>query len=302
VERYDRTNQGDLFGEARQPGEPPKGKRRAPGPEPAGVGPLGREGRIRVGTSGYSFADWVGPFYSAGTKRGAMLDEYVHHFDVVEINSTYYRVPSASMFERMNEKTPEGFEFIVKLFRGMTHEIVDDAEMYRHFTGAVAPLVEAGKFGGYLAQFPWKFKNSKAAKAHMGALRKKLGEAPLFVEFRHDSWIEDKTFEFLRDLGVGYCAVDEPRLKGLVPPLVAATTDEGYVRFHGRNARNWWGKGGGDRYDYDYNSEELSEWADKMLDLESKVKKVYAFFNNCHAGHAARNAELMIEMLGDELG
>ena len=302
MERYDRTNQGDLFGETRKPGEPPKGKRRAPGSEPAGVGPLGREGRIRVGTSGYSFADWVGPFYSAGTKRGAMLDEYVHHFDVVEINSTYYRVPSASMFERMNEKTPEGFEFIVKLFRGMTHEIVDDSEMYRHFTGAVAPLVEAGKFGGYLAQFPWKFKKSKAAQAHMGALRKKLGEAPLFVEFRHDSWIEDKTFEFLRDLGVGYCAVDEPRLKGLVPPLVAATTDEGYVRFHGRNAKNWWGKGGGDRYDYDYNSEELSEWADKMLDLESKVKKVYAFFNNCHAGHAARNAELMIEMLGDELG
>ena len=302
MEYDDRINQGDLFGETRQPGEPPTGTRRAPGPEPAGVGPLGREGRIRVGTSGYSFADWVGPFYSAGTKRGAMLDEYVHHFDVVEINSTYYRVPSASMFERMNEKTPEGFEFIVKLFRGMTHEIVDDSEMYRHFTGAVAPLVEAGKFGGYLAQFPWKFKKSKAAQAHMGALRKKLGEAPLFVEFRHDSWIEDKTFEFLRDLGVGYCAVDEPRLKGLVPPLVAATTDEGYVRFHGRNAKNWWGKGGGDRYDYDYNSEELSEWADKMLDLESKVKKVYAFFNNCHAGHAARNAELMIEMLGDELG
>jgi uncharacterized protein YecE (DUF72 family) len=95
--------------------------------------------------------------------------------------------------------------------------------------------------------------------------------------------------------------VDEPRLKGLVPPVVAATTDEGYVRLHGRNARNWWGKGGGDRYDYDYNGDELKEWAGKMLDLESKVKKVYAFFNNCHAGHAARNAELMIEMLSDDL-
>jgi len=304
VKHRDAKSQGDLFG------GPPSERKTASEdrsiadrrPVPADIGPLGREGRIRVGTSGYSFADWVGPFYPAGTPRGRMLDEYVHHFDVVEINSTYYRVPNASMFERMNEKTPEDFEFIVKLYRGMTHEIADDAEMYRHFTGAVEPLREAGKFGGYLAQFPWKFKNSKAAKAHLGALRKKLGQAPLFVEFRHDSWIEDKTFEFLRDLGVGYCAVDEPRLKGLVPPLVAATTDVGYVRFHGRNERNWWGKGGGDRYDYDYNSEELSEWADRMLDLESKVKKVYAFFNNCHAGHAARNAELMIEMLGDELG
>ena len=300
----DRDSQGDLFG-----GEPSREGSIAGGsgaydsrPEPPHLQPLGREGRIRIGTSGYSFADWTGPFYPAGTPRGKMLDEYVRHFDVVEINSSYYRIPSRSMFERMEQKTPEGFEFIVKLFRGMTHEIEDDSHMYREFVDSTEPLKEAGKFAGYLAQFPWKFKNSKSAKAHLGTLRKRLGDDPLFIEFRHDSWIEDKTFEFLRDLGVGYCTVDEPRLKGLVPPLVAATTDEGYVRLHGRNSANWWGKGGGARYDYDYNSDELSEWAGKILDLEGKVKKVYAFFNNCHAGHAARNAELMIEMLGEELG
>ncbi len=255
-----------------------------------------------MGTSGYSFADWIGPFYPAGTPRSKMLDEYVRHFDIVEINSSYYRIPTASMFERMEHKTPAGFEFIVKLFRGMTHEIEDDARMYREFVDSVAPLKEADKFAGFLAQFPWKFKNGDAGKAHLAALRKRLGEDPLFVEFRHDSWIESETFEFLRDLGVGYCSVDEPQLKGLVPPVVVATTDEGYVRLHGRNARNWWGRGGGDRYDYDYDKDELAEWSGKMLDLEGKVKKVYAFFNNCHAGHAARNAELMIEMLGDELG
>ena len=297
-----KDNQGDLFGATPAEDGAAREDARDATPRPLGRPPLGREGRIRVGTSGYSFADWVGPFYPAGTRRNAMLDEYVRHFDVVEINSTYYRVPAKSMFERMAAKTPEGFEFIVKLFRGMTHEIEDDPTMYGDFTDAVTPLREADKFAGYLAQFPWKFKNGKSAKAHIARLRKRLGDDPLFVEFRHDSWIEDETFAFLHDLNVGYCSVDEPRLKGLVPPLVAATTDEGYVRFHGRNARNWWGKGGGDRYDYDYGSEELSEWAGKMLDLESKVKKVYAFFNNCHAGHAARNAELMIEMLGDELG
>ena len=263
---------------------------------------LGREGKIRVGTSGYSFADWVGEFYPKGTPRNRMLDEYVKHFDVVEINSSYYRIPTTSMFARMAEKTPEGFEFVVKLFRGMTHDIEDDRSMYQEFTASVEPLKDADKFGGYLAQFPWKFKRSKATAAHIAELRKRLGEDPLFVEFRHDSWVKGKTFELLRDLDIGYCCVDEPQLKGLVPPVVAATADTGYVRLHGRNARTWWGKGGGDRYDYDYNSEELSEWADKMLELESKVKKVYAFFNNCHAGHAARNAELMIEMLGEELG
>ncbi len=302
--RQENGSQGDLFGETSgsngsiadangafdSRATPPRLRR------------LGKRGRIRIGTSGYSFADWVGTFYPSRTARGKMLDEYVKHFDVVEINSSYYRIPEAKMFERMEAKTPAGFEFVVKLFKGMTHEIEDDASMYRAFTDSVTPLKDAGKFAGYLAQFPWKFKNSTQAKKHLRFLRKRFGGDPLFVEFRHDSWIEDETFDLLRESRIGYCGVDEPSLKGLIPPIVAATTDTGYVRLHGRNARNWWGKGGGDRYDYDYNDEELSEWSRKLLELEEKATKVYAFFNNCHAGHAARNAELMIEMLDEGLG
>ena len=104
MKHRDAKSQGDLFG------GPPSERKTASEdrsvadrrPVPADIGPLGREGRIRVGTSGYSFADLVGPFYPEGTPRGKMLDEYVHHFDAVEINSSYYRIPSASMFERMN--------------------------------------------------------------------------------------------------------------------------------------------------------------------------------------------------------
>jgi uncharacterized protein YecE (DUF72 family) len=303
--RRDPDRQGDLFGsgETGAPKEPAFPNGREQPDRPARIGrSLGREGKIRIGTSGYSFADWVGPFYPSGTPRGGMLDQYVRHFDTVEINSSYYRIPNASMFERMEQKTPEDFEFVVKLFKGMTHEIEDDSSMYRDFADAVVPLKDAGKFAGYLAQFPWKFKNSDAARSHLKSLRDNLGDDPLFVEFRHDSWVEEGTFDLLRDHGIGYCCVDEPQLRGLVPPLALATTDTGNVRFHGRNARNWWGRGGGDRYDYNYSREELAEWTKKMLELEGKVKKVYAFFNNCHAGHAARNAELMIEMLGEELG
>lgn len=298
-------DQGDLFPEL------PSGKTGSLGdtdgaydsdPVPPNVHELGRHGRIRVGTSGYSFADWVGPFYSEGTPRNRMLDEYVRHFDVVEINSSYYRIPDERMFERMERKTPPGFEFVVKLYKGMTHDIEDDTSMYHAFSDAVAPLKEAGKFGGFLAQFPWGFKNTPSARDHLVTLRDRLGSAPLFVEFRHDSWMKPDVFDLLRTSELGYCSVDEPSLKGLLPPLARATTSTGYVRFHGRNARNWWGRGGGDRYDYDYSEKELSEWSQKLLTLEEKVKKVYAFFNNCHAGHAARNAELMIEMLGEELG
>jgi uncharacterized protein YecE (DUF72 family) len=298
--KRDDAKQGSLFPDlVPERTEEPRGPDAIKGPIPPR---RSHTGKVRIGTSGYSFADWVGSFYPVGTSHGKMLDEYVQHFDVVEINSSYYRIPDAAMFARMEKKTAPGFEFVVKLYRGMTHEVEDDASMYRDFTGAVAPLKDAGKFGGYLAQFPWKFKNDEAGKRHLTALRERLGDDPLFVEFRHESWIERETFEFLRERAIGYCAVDEPRLQGLVPPVVAATTDTGYARFHGRNAKNWWGKGGGDRYDYDYNREELSEWTGKLIELEAKVKKVYAFFNNCHAGHAARNAELMIEMLGEELG
>ena len=298
-------SQGDLFPDLVPSGNGPLADANGAydsRPAPPNVRRLGRAGKIRVGTSGYSFADWVGAFYPEGTPRGRMLDEYVKHFDVVEINSSYYRIPAPGMFDRMERKTPPGFEFVVKLYKGMTHEIEDDDSMYRVFAESVVPLKEAGKFGGYLAQFPWKFKKSDEALAHLSTLRERFGEDPLFVEFRHDSWIERATFEFLRELGIGYCSVDEPNLKGLVPPVVAATTDTGYVRFHGRNARNWWGRGGGDRYDYNYTREELSEWTKKLLELEAKVNKVYAFFNNCHAGHAARNAELMMGMLGEGLG
>lgn len=316
--RSEQKNQGDLF-EASAGGTegpvsrtPPRGRPSTeagaagvvPGVRPprADIAPLGREGRIRVGTSGYSFADWVGAFYHERTPKTGMLDEYVKHFDIVEINSSYYRVPSQNMFAGMERRTPDGFQFVVKLYKGMTHEIEDDAGMYAAFTDSVAPLKAAGKFAGYLAQFPWKFKRSDEAEEHLATLRSRLGDDPLFVEFRHDSWIDDATFRLLRDLGVGYCSVDEPRLRGLVPPVAEATGDTAYVRFHGRNAVNWWGRGGGDRYDYDYSRGELEEWSGKLLNLEAGTQKVYAFFNNCHAGHAARNAELMMELLGGELG
>lgn len=300
----DKTGQGDLFGDD----ESARGNGSIADPNgaydsrssPPNIRWLGKQGKIRVGTSGYSFADWVGTFYPEGTPRRRMLSEYVRHFDVVEINSSYYRIPHAGMFAGMEEKTLPGFEFVVKLYKGMTHEIEDDSSIYGQFADSVAPLKEAGKFGGYLAQFPYKFKNSDEARAHIETLRARFGDDPLFVEFRHDSWIGRETFDFLREQRIGYCCVDEPRLKGLVPPVVEATTNIGYVRFHGRNAGNWWRRGGGDRYDYDYGREELSEWSNELAKLERKSDKVYAFFNNCHAGQAARNAELMMSLLSDE--
>ena len=296
---------------------------------------------ILIGTSGYSFADWVGPFYPPGTRPGDFLAWYARHFDVVEVNSTYYRIPHPRVLEQMERKTPPGFHFLVKLNQAMTHEGGRDPVLYRDFLTAIEPLKRAGKYDGLLAQFPWGFKRSPAALDSLLALRSRLPGEPLFVEFRHASWNAPEIWDWLREHTLGFCAVDEPALEGLMPPVAVVTAEDAYVRFHGRNARNWWGggprrerrvaseagpargssdyssaapdlfgaaepavadrgrprAGSGDRYDYDYSGRELKEWLGKIRELAQQARRTYLFFNNCHAGQAARNARLMQDLL-----
>ena len=267
--------------------------------------------RIFVGTSGYSFADWVGPFYPPGTRPGDFLAHYARHFPAVEVNATYYRVPPPAAMAAMERKTPPGFRFMVKVNQAMTHERLLDPALVRSFRAAIAPLKDAGKFDGLLAQFPWGFRRSEANETHLSRLRGSLGDDPLFVEFRHDSWAGAEVAARLRAAGLGFCAVDEPALEGLMPPVTHVTAADAYVRFHGRNARNWWGgashgaargtadapRATGDRYDYDYAADELREWVEKVRDLANQARRAYLFFNNCHAGQAARSARLMQQLL-----
>ncbi len=253
--------------------------------------------RIVIGTSGYSFADWVGPFYPPGTRSSDFLRFYTQHFAAVEMNSTYYRVPDARMLDRMQQKTPAGFRFVVKLNQAMTHEGSRDPALYREFLAALQPLRDAGKYDGLLAQFPWGFQRTPDNRRHLAQLRELLAGEPLFVEFRHASWLTPELEPSLREHRIGYCVVDEPQLPGLIPPVTMVTAEDAYVRFHGRNAQNWWGRGGGDRYDYDYSEDELKEWVRKVAELAEQARRTYLFFNNCHAGQAARNAKLMQELL-----
>ena len=256
-----------------------------------------KAGNVRVGTSGYSFPDWVGNFYPKGMKSGEFLSYYAERFPVVEINATYYRIPPPKTLEQMERKTPPGFSFIAKLHQSMTHEATNDAAVYRQFLDCLEPLKAANKYDGLLAQFPWGFKRTPVNEQYLRTLRERFAGEPLFVEFRHSSWITPGLADELRPLDLGYCCVDEPPLTGLVPPVVLKTAEDGYVRFHGRNSATWWGRGGGDRYDYDYRESELREWLKKVTELAEQARRTYLFFNNCHAGQAARNASLMQELL-----
>lgn len=260
-----------------------------------------KDDKIVVGTSGYSFDGWEGVFYPPGLPKGKRLDFYKDHFDAAEINSTYYRIPHAAVFHHMVNKVGEDFEFIVKTHRSFTHDRKEIEKETAAFNEALTPMRESGKLKGYLAQFPYGFRFSPPNLDHIRSGKDLFGDVPLYVEFRHKSWDIPEVYETLKRERIGFCCVDEPALPGLFPPVTEITTETGYVRLHGRNAQNWWGKGG-DRYDYLYTKEELSEWKRKIDDLKSRADKIYLFFNNCHLGQAVRNAKMFVELMQAELG
>ena len=257
---------------------------------------------IRIGTSGYSFKNWVGPFYPENTKPSGMLDYYTGQFKTVEINSTYYRIPHPKVFEGIAKKIPIDFDVIVKVNRELTHNKNHDVSTMRDIFIAVDGLIRAGKLKGFLAQFPYSFKFEHENLKHVMNARRACRGFPLFVEFRHSGWLTDEVYKTLAESDIGYVNVDEPPLSDLVPPQTLVTNGTGYIRFHGRNTRAWWDPEAGDRYDYEYSAEELQEWLPLVKKVsESARSDTYLFFNNCHMGQAVKNAKMMRDMLKNQL-
>ena len=259
--------------------------------------------KIAVGTCGYSYKDWVGPVYPAGTRSIDMLPNYARQFPVVEIDSTYYRVPTAATFDSMARRTPDGFRFTAKLPGTVTH-VTDAGTRTVHpdaalFKKNLAPLRDAGKFACALMQFPNSFRPGDATRGYIAALRDTFGDLPLVAEFRHRDWQTNGTLELLQSLDIGLVSVDEPQFRTLPRPSSDVTSGIAYVRFHGRNYETWWSGDNVTRYDYLYTVEELGEWADRIVDVATNpnVKEVLSFFNNHRRGQAARNAKMFEAML-----
>lgn len=251
---------------------------------------------IKIGTSGYSFDDWKGNFYPEDIKKGKMLDHYIQHFPVVEINSTYYSIPHPAVMANIEKKTPNGFEFIVKVPQAVTHKRNDIESSVREFRECIRPMEDSNKLKGLLAQFPYSFKFSQNGLEYIKYCSELLKPHPVFTEFRHNGWVNRDMYNFLRSNSIGYSAVDEPQLRGLLKPDMFCTTETAYLRLHGRNSKEWW-DGGALRYDYNYSHEELREWKRKIVKMEDKAKKMYIFFNNCHLGQAVKNAHDLMNLL-----
>jgi uncharacterized protein YecE (DUF72 family) len=254
--------------------------------------------KILIGTSGFSYEDWRGYFYPKELPKKEMLNYYAEHFPTVEVNATYYSLPHPATFYQMARKVPQGFEFVVKAHKDMTHTEEFLPESFQQFRSALEPLQEMRMLGCVLAQYPWSFKATAENRSALERLRSELPGVPVVVEFRNSGWVSEETFALLRDLGFGFCCVDEPRLKGLMPRIVKATAPIGYVRFHGRNAAKWWQhEHAYERYDYLYSEEELAEWVPRIQDLAEETEKTYLFFNNHYEGKAGQNAQMMAQLL-----
>jgi uncharacterized protein YecE (DUF72 family) len=263
---------------------------------------LGQTGRamLRIGASGYSYDDWVGPFYPPGTPKGRFLNFYAERFRTVEINMSFYRIPDARMVASWVSRTPSDFVFVLKANRLMTHERngPSNAEAFPMFAEALAPLREGGRLGCVLAQFPNSFRPSDENRDYLVVLRERLPDIDLVCELRHAGWATEDTLDLLRELGIGYCCVDEPDLRGLMPRMAVATSSTGYVRFHGRNKAKWYDHDEAyERHDYLYDKDELSEWVEKVRDVADQTENTYVYFNNHYNAQAVANAEMFAELL-----
>ncbi|MBI4665994.1 MAG: DUF72 domain-containing protein [Nitrospinae bacterium] len=265
-----------------------------------------KKSSILIGTSGFSYDDWIGPVYPEGIQKGDMLRYYSHElgFKVVELNFTYYTMPSPRVFESMLKETPEDFYFVVKAHSSMTHKIraedgsfLRDEGAFEAFLKGVEPLTQAGRLKCALAQFPMKFNRTADAVEHLKWVAESLKSIRLTVEFRNSAWVSQSVFNTLKSLDVGYCVVDEPDLPGLVPFTPVVTASPAYVRYHGRNPK-WFNTPINVRYDYLYPESELRGTLGDMARITRSADETLVFFNNHFRGSAVKNAKMMIELLG----
>lgn len=257
------------------------------------------ETELYIGTSGYSYADWVGPVYPAGTTPDRFLELYSAEFNFCELNFSYYAMPSSRNLSAMISRTPPSFVFAVKAHSSLTHKVTSEWEKdASRFREGIEPLVSQGKCGEILFQFPFSFHYTDANRSYLDRLLQEFRAYPATVEFRNEDWTaRDSVIAGLADRSVCLAMTDLPNLKGLPRTVERPTADRGYVRFHGRNAVNWWTGTNATRYDYLYSKQELTDWSAKIKKLIGQIRRLYLAFNNHLNGQAVANARQLKLML-----
>lgn len=251
---------------------------------------------FRIGTQGWSYQDWIGPFYPEGTQPSQFLECYAQHFDTVELDTTFYRTPSSTMVRGWDQKTPPGFLFAAKMPREITHDsgLVGSEAAVDQFVGAMERL--GPKLGPMLAQLPPQFHRGPDEWA---ALKRFVGSLPagfqFAIEFRHRSWLQEDTYALLREHGIAWCMVD----LFYMPKVYEVTAPFSYVRWLGERSKI-------DKVDHVQidRRPELVEWSRTLKQRAvAKVSRVYAYVNNHYSGHSPANVrQLQLLLNGAPIG
>lgn len=289
----------------------------------------GGVGEIKVGTASWTDrtlleSGWYPDGADTPEKRLAF---YAERFPLVEVDSTYYSPPAEQTAALWAQRTPPGFTFNVKAFSLLTGHPTKVSAIYKdlrpetgkksiypgdldpaayeqvweRFLSALQPLVDAGKLGALLFQFPPWFTIRRSNKQYLLEVERRVRPLRAVYEFRHASWFEganrDETLEFLREHRLPYVSVDMPQgHKSSVPPVLAATADLAVVRFHGHSDK-WTSKDIHEKFGYLYSDRELKEWAPKLKELAARTEQTHVLTNNCYRDYAQRNASQLIELL-----
>jgi uncharacterized protein YecE (DUF72 family) len=250
--------------------------------------------QVWVGTSGYSYPDWVGSFYPPKTRPHQMLGHYCRYFPTVELNFTFYRPPTPGMLARMADQTPAGFQFVVKLPRTLSHE--ESPQDLPTFRAAVEELRQRGKLLELLCQLPQSHHYERKHLAWLSTLAQELSGYPLAVEFRHCSWDRPDLPAWLRERNLDLVSVDVPDVPALFPSKLVQSGRRIYVRFHSRNAGNWY-LSEKDRYDFHYSDEDLRSWVRELAAAAPRTGQALVFLNNCPRSQSVDNARRILELL-----
>jgi uncharacterized protein YecE (DUF72 family) len=273
---------------------------------------------VRIGTSGWNYptgkGTWNGVFYPLPEDRERGFDElrfYSERFNTVEINSTFYGQPRANAALGWVKRTPQDFEFTVKLYQKFTHPgmTIDRTPVAQAdvdaFKGGIEPLAAAGKLGPLLIQFPFSFQRVPDAVDYLNWLLNAFRDYHLAVELRHRSWsdAQEETRALLNQYRAAWVQIDEPKFESSIrQDLSAGDSEIYYVRFHGRNAKEWWDHAESeDRYNYFYSEEELEPIAEKARAARDLKKKVYLLMNNHFSAQSIANATTLKKMLDEPI-
>lgn len=263
---------------------------------------------INIGLTG-----WMDhPLIASDRKR--LLEDYASHFPFVEMDTSFYAIPSIKNIQSWIDKTPESFQFIPKAFKAMTlHEPWEKhfqsfEEVFDLFKKHFSPMIQAGKVKAFLFQFPPFFRYSEKNISYLKQVRDWMGGLPVAIEFRHQSWYSadhrEDTLGFMSRHEFIQVVIDQPQTpSNSVPTILEATSKQlTLYRLHGQNYSGWLNANDDENWRenrtlHDYTKEELSKVKENTLLLKQQSQEVSVIFNNNSGGHAAKNAKELQEML-----